>query len=91
MDRLSDGAAAAIGRVLPRLARALMKATGAKAFNVLSNNGTPAHQVVPHVHFHIIPKHADGAGLGLGWPAKALDPAEGKRLAGEVARALEPG
>jgi histidine triad (HIT) family protein len=35
LDELSDESAAAVGRVLPRLARALMKVTGTKAYNVL--------------------------------------------------------
>ncbi len=59
LDQLSDDAAAAIGRVLPRIARAVLAATGATAFNVLQNNGTLAHQAVLHVHFHVIPKHDD--------------------------------
>ena len=67
LDQLSDDSAAAIGRVLPRLARAVMKATGAEDYNVLQNNGATAHQAVFHVHFHIIPKFADGRGLGVGW------------------------
>ena len=71
LDRLSDDAAAAIGRVLPRLARAAMAASGARDFNVLQNNGTSAHQAVHHVHFHIIPRFPD-AGLEIGWPAGRL-------------------
>jgi len=58
LDKLSDESAAALGRVLPRISRAVLRATGAQDFNVLQNNGTPAHQVVMHVHFHIIPKFA---------------------------------
>jgi histidine triad (HIT) family protein len=73
LDRLSDDAAAAVGRVLPRIARAVMAATGATAFNVLQNNGQTAHQAVFHVHFHIIPSHG-GAGLEIGWrPGKLAD------------------
>lgn len=66
LHELSDDASAAIGRVLPRLCRAVMTATGATAYNILQNNGSAAHQVVMHVHFHIIPKFS-GAGLGLDW------------------------
>ena len=73
LDQLSDEAAAAIGRVLPRIARAVLAATGATAFNVLQNNGPDAHQAVFHVHFHIIPKHADGSGLGVGWRPGKLE------------------
>lgn len=85
IDHLSDDAAAAIGRVLPRLARAVMKATGAPAFNILQNNGPLAHQAVMHVHFHIIPKYEDGSGLGIKWGAGKLDPAAGKELATKIA------
>src|SRR4051794_14096354 len=67
LDQLSGDAAAACGRVLPRIARAVMAATGTTAYNVLQNNGADAHQAVMHVHFHIIPKHDDGSGLGIGW------------------------
>lgn len=67
LDQLSDDDAAAIGRVLPRIARAIIAATGTAAYNVLQNNGSEAHQSVHHVHFHIIPVHADGTGLAIEW------------------------
>jgi len=80
LDQLSDEAAAAIGRVLPRLCRAIKQATGTEAFNILQNNGSQAHQAVHHVHFHIIPKPNDEQGLGIRWPSSKLDPADGERL-----------
>ncbi len=86
LDKLSDDAAAAIGRVLPRISRAVLAATNATAFNVLQNNGPAAHQAVVHVHFHIIPKHDDNTGLGIGWPAGKL--ADGAALASAIASAL---
>ncbi|HEU4410500.1 MAG TPA: HIT family protein [Polyangiaceae bacterium] len=87
LHELSDESAAAIGRVLPRLSRAVMKATGATAYNVLQNNGAEAHQAVFHVHFHIIPR-AGEAGLGVGWRPGRLDQAEGQDLARRIAAAL---
>jgi histidine triad (HIT) family protein len=42
---LSDDSAAAIGRVLPRLSRAVLKATGAREFNILQNNGVGAARI----------------------------------------------
>src|SRR3954453_6859106 len=88
LDKLSDESAAAIGRILPRLARAVMKATGATAYNVLQNNGAEAHQAVMHVHFHIIPKHEDGSGLGITWRPTKLAPEDGKSLATAITDAL---
>jgi histidine triad (HIT) family protein len=88
VDQLSDESAAAIGRVLPRLSRAVIAATGVREFNILQNNGAGAHQAVFHVHFHIIPKHPDGKGLGVGWKALSLGPDEGKALASAIAKHL---
>lgn len=91
LDRLSDESAAAIGRALPRICRAVVKATGAAGFNVLQNNGAGAHQAVFHVHFHIIPKHADGSGLGIGWKPGSLDREAGAALARGIAEAMKKG
>jgi len=87
VHELSDESAAAIGRVLPRLSRAVKRATGAEAYNILQNNGSVAHQVVMHVHFHIIPKTADG-GLGVGWPAGSLDNDDAQKLMADIQAAL---
>ena len=83
LHELSDEASAAIGRVLPRIARAVMKATGATAYNILQNNGSEAHQAVFHVHFHVIPR-LGGSGLGVGWQPGKLGP----ERAGELLEGL---
>jgi len=88
LHELSDDAAAAIGRVLPRLCRAILKATGATAYNILQNNGSAAHQAVFHVHFHIIPKFSK-EGLGIGWYPSSLEAEAGKELAGAIRDALD--
>jgi histidine triad (HIT) family protein len=84
---LPDEVAAALGRVLPRLARAVASATGAEAYNVLVNTGEAAGQVVPHVHFHIIPKHSDGSGLTKRWDAGELN--DGEELAKKIAERID--
>lgn len=92
IDRLSDESAAAIGRALPRICRAVLQATGATAFNILQNNGAEAHQEVPHVHFHVIPRFPDRAsgasGLGIQWKPGAFDHAAGAELARRIAGAI---
>lgn len=46
--------------------RAVVQATGAGGLNVGMNNGPPAGQLVPHAHFHLIPR-VSGDGLEP-WP-----------------------
>jgi histidine triad (HIT) family protein len=87
LHELSDESAAALGRALPRLCRAVVRATGASDYNVLQNNGPAAHQVVMHVHFHIIPK-MDDRGLGIRWPAERLDDATARDLLEKLRQAL---
>jgi len=89
LDKLSDESAAALGRVLPRICRAIMAATGVSQYNVLENNGAGAHQAVFHVHFHIIPKPGTAEGLGIAWPARSLDPQEARRLVESITEALQ--
>ncbi len=89
LDALSDESAAAIGRVLPRLCRAVKKVTGCADYNVLQNNGSLAHQAVFHVHFHIIPRPDTGQGLGVRWqPLGAFDHADAAELARSIAAAV---
>jgi histidine triad (HIT) family protein len=53
---------------LGKVARAVMAALKCDGYNVLSNNGSAAGQVVEHLHFHIIPRN-DGDGVFDRWPA----------------------
>ncbi|KAL9620920.1 MAG: hypothetical protein Q9160_004573 [Pyrenula sp. 1 TL-2023] len=59
-------------------------ASGAENWNLLQNNGRAAHQVVDHVHFHMIPKPNASEGLGVGWPAKETDMDALKQLHAEL-------
>ncbi|KOS13961.1 hit-like protein [Malassezia pachydermatis] len=54
--------------ILP-MAKKVAIATGASEYNILQNNGRLAHQVVDHVHFHVIPKPSQDKGLVVGWPS----------------------
>ena len=93
---MADEDAAAVGAVLPGLARAISEATGCDSYNVLVNIGVPAGQLVMHVHYHIIPKPEGaprsggepGSGLGLKWPAGKLDADEAKALAAKITAAI---
>jgi histidine triad (HIT) family protein len=69
---------------LPRICRAIKRATGTPAFNVLENNLPLAHQAVPHVHFHVIPKPDEKTGLGIRWNSGQVDPVRAAELAQRI-------
>lgn len=88
LHELDDEHAAAIGRVLPRIARAVMAASNATEYNVLQNNGRGAHQAVFHVHFHVIPK-IEHQGLGIDWRPTALASDDARALLEKMHTSLE--
>ena len=89
LDKLSDESAEALGRVLPRISRAIMRATGAEEFNVIQNNGPNAFQSVFHVHYHIIPKMEDGRGLSFPFKSTPIDHEEAAIMASTIRELLD--
>ncbi len=61
---LSEDSFRGLMAAVQKIAKAVIKAVGAKGFNVHINNGEVAGQVVKHAHIHIIPRF-DGDGLQL--------------------------
>jgi diadenosine tetraphosphate (Ap4A) HIT family hydrolase len=53
-------------------------------YNILQNNGRIAHQMVDHVHFHLIPKPNNKEGLSIDWPTKEADMSELSKLLEEI-------
>ncbi|KZZ98869.1 Histidine triad motif protein [Moelleriella libera RCEF 2490] len=45
-----------LGNYVRVLSAAVARATGVEDWNVVQNNGAAAAQVVPHMHYHIIPR-----------------------------------
>ncbi|KAL8797558.1 MAG: hypothetical protein Q9195_000375 [Heterodermia aff. obscurata] len=72
-----------LSEILP-VAKKVAVASGAEQYNLLQNNGRLAHQIVDHVHFHVIPKPTPEEGLGIGWPAKETDMDKLKALFNEI-------
>ena len=70
LTELPDVLAASVASLLPRLCRALMRATNAEGFHVIVNNGAAAGQTVFHGHWHLIPRH-HGDPVHWPWPHAA--------------------
>ncbi len=78
---------AAVASRLGEVARAVAVAMNAQGYNVLSNNGRAAGQVVEHLHFHIIPRHI-GDGLLGSWPAGGYEEGRIDEIAAKIKKNL---
>jgi histidine triad (HIT) family protein len=75
---------ARIVAVVRRVAAAQVRGLGANGVNIHQSNGAAAGQVVPHVHFHVIPRFR-GDGHSWNWRARRYeDPAEMQALAERI-------
>ncbi|GAA5974523.1 hypothetical protein JCM11641_002074 [Rhodosporidiobolus odoratus] len=87
--KLHDLPDAHLGDILAA-AKKIAIAQGLENYNILQNNGRIAHQVVDHVHFHVIPKPSavDDQGLVIGWPTQEMDKEELRKLHEELVAKL---
>ena len=87
MSELPAAECSQLGAVLPKIARALLAVTGAEGFNLVVNEGRAAGQLVPHVHFHLIPRVANDR-LGFRWDAGTYPPGRAEELVAAYQQAL---
>ncbi len=74
--------------VVQRVAQGLVDGLGAQGVNVVQTNGACAGQVVPHIHFHVIPRY-DTDGHHWNWRTRTYDSAgERQALADRLRAAL---
>lgn len=83
---LPDALMGPLGTACRRVAAALLRATGAGGFNLMMNNYRVAGQLVPHAHFHVVPRHA-GDGLRH-WPGRPTPVPELERVAARLREEL---
>jgi histidine triad (HIT) family protein len=73
---------------LGRIAEAVTTAVDADGYNVLSNNGSAAGQVVDHLHFHVIPRKT-GDGVFTEWPSYRYKAGQIEKLAAKIRENLK--
>ena len=59
-ERITDMDSTDVGNlfaIVPKIAKAVLDASGADAFSIGQNNGRAAKQIIPHIHIHIIPRY----------------------------------
>ncbi len=87
IDLIPEHTASACGQVFPKLAQALKNVVGIESWNILQNNGPYSGQLVPHVHFHFIPRSQNDS-LGYRWHPNPIDHDAAKILAQNIAKQL---
>jgi histidine triad (HIT) family protein len=78
---------AEVGLRLGRIAGAVAAAMDADGYNLLSNNGSAAGQVVDHLHFHIIPRKV-GDCVFTQWPSYKYKKGQTEEIAAQIRRRL---
>ena len=58
--------------IVRKIARALIDGLGVEGVNITQANGPCAGQIVPHIHFHIIPR-VNKNSHSRNWKAKSYD------------------
>lgn len=83
----TDDEAAALMRAARRIALAVQAVFAPEGITVLQANRPAGFQTVPHVHLHVLPRHA-GDGVDLTWPRKEPGIDRLRELAARLAPAI---
>jgi histidine triad (HIT) family protein len=88
-ETITDMESMSVGKmfsIVPKIAKAILDATGADAFSVGQNNGRAAKQIIPHVHVHIIPRYNH---KGTIWTKRSIeDDVELTKLAEKIKKSI---
>jgi histidine triad (HIT) family protein len=86
IDEVSEDLLCAVMKTVKKIGAALKSGLGVKGYNIMENNDPIAGQVVPHLHFHVIPR-TEGDGLGL-WPGGKYGDSEAEEAARKISSAI---
>lgn len=74
---------------LPKIARALQKATNAVGMNIINNNEEIAGQTVFHAHIHLVPRYDEKDGIKIEYTEHEPDFEALGELAAQIANEVE--
>ncbi|MFC1691236.1 HIT family protein [Nanoarchaeota archaeon] len=76
-----------LAKVAQKVAKSIVDTTSANGFNIFMNNKPSAGQIVPHAHFHIVPRF-QGDGINFDWPKQKYEEREMAELATKISQNL---
>lgn len=87
---MPDGEATEVIKTIKMVAAAQRDSIKTLGMSLLQSNGRMAGQMVPHIHFHLIPRTEEEKGVGLEsvLPVKKLEDSELDSIAKEISNAI---
>lgn len=83
IDECDPKILAQVASRLGKVSKAVAVAMDADGYNVLSNNGSAAGQVVEHLHFHVIPRKT-GDAVFSEWPSYGYEEGQIEEFAAKI-------
>ena len=77
----------ALTKTLKKVIKSVEESLGVDNLNVFVNQGRDAGQLVPHLHYHVVPRHR-GDGVEFDVPQRKLSEEEFKDLAEKIRNAM---
>lgn len=78
LEEIAEADLAVLITIVKKVGRLLKDKLAVVGYNVVCNNDPIAGQVIPHLHFHVIPRH-QGDGLEL-WHGHSCTPEEANEI-----------
>lgn len=83
---MSDTTASTLFSRIPKIARALQKATEAPAMNIITNNEELSGQTVFHAHVHLVPRYSEKDGISISYTTHEPDFEALGKMADQIAK-----
>lgn len=81
-EEIEEGDLTAMIFAVKKIGKSLKERLNYESYNVLENNDAAAGQVIPHIHFHVIPRKAED-GLKF-WPTREYASGEAEEVANKL-------
>ncbi|MDD5031976.1 MAG: HIT family protein [Patescibacteria group bacterium] len=82
LEEIPEGELAKLAAAIKKVGKAVKDGLGVEGYNVMENNDPVSGQIIPHLHFHIIPRK-EGDGLKL-WPQGKYGEGEAEEMAEKI-------